>query len=39
MGYLYCEGDSYCISGDTWVDCDGHVQYCECGLIPPEYCP
>ena len=39
MGYLHCEGDSYCISSDTWIDCDGHVQYCECGLIPPEYCP
>jgi hypothetical protein len=38
-GYLHCEGDAYCDSGETWVDCDGQLQECPCGLMPPNYCP
>jgi len=38
-GYLHCEGDSYCDSGDTWVECDDQLQECPCGLLPPNYCP
>lgn len=38
-GYLHCEGDWYCDSGETWVDCDGQLQECPCGLMPPNYCP
>jgi hypothetical protein len=38
-GYLHCEGDSYCDSGDTWVECDDQLQECPCGLMPPNYCP
>ena len=40
IGYLHCEGEQYCLdNGYTEVDCDGHVQTCQCGFIPPEYCP